>query len=97
MRMILSVFPDVTLSPRINVHNQKRYGEKNGRDWTFITPEFRCEAEDATTDYAYDIRYYINDVEILDAKYVNVKYDEIHTATLQQKHWENTFRLNMLV
>lgn len=76
---------------------KKDMAKKNGRDWTFITPEFTCEAEDATTDYAYDIRYYINDVEMIDAKYVNVPYDEIHTATLQQKHWENTFRLNMLV
>lgn len=97
MKVTFSEFPDITLSPKIKVENTKTYVAKYGRNITYILPEFTCTADNATSEYAYDISYYINDVEISNAAYVNISYDKLSTASLQQKHWENTFRLNMLV
>ncbi|XP_063436540.1 von Willebrand factor D and EGF domain-containing protein-like [Mytilus trossulus] len=67
------------------------------RNYTQETPKFLCRVNDATNDYAYDINFYINNVLITGAIYTNVSNTNIGTAVLLQKHWEETFKPNMMV
>lgn len=67
------------------------------RNYTQETPKFLCRVNDATDDYAYDINFYINNVLITGAQYRNVSKSNIATSVLLQKHWEGTFKPNMMV
>lgn len=62
-----------------------------------LTPKFECTADDATEEYNYDVKYYINNVEIDSANNFNVSYEDLEQAALLQSHWEDVFKPNMFV
>ncbi|CAG2252440.1 unnamed protein product [Mytilus edulis] len=91
------VYPSIRFTSTISVDMHIENVIHESRNYTQETPKFLCRVNDATDDYAYDINFYINNVLITGAIYTNVSNTSIETAVLLQKHWEETFKPNMMV
>ncbi|XP_071143816.1 von Willebrand factor D and EGF domain-containing protein-like isoform X1 [Mytilus edulis] len=86
-------FPNVTVSPKVSVQMH----QETERGKVHVTPKFECSADDATEEYRYDVKYYINNVQIDKATHRNVLYDDLEKASMLQTHWEDVFKPNMFV
>ncbi|VDI18310.1 Hypothetical predicted protein [Mytilus galloprovincialis] len=86
-------FTNTTVSPKLSVKMHKE--TIDGK--IHLTPKFKCTADDATEEYNYDVKYYINNVEIDSANNLNVSYEDLEQAALLQSHWEDVFKPNMFV
>ncbi|XP_052084362.1 uncharacterized protein LOC127721632 [Mytilus californianus] len=91
------VYPSLRFTSTITVDMHYDIVINESRKYINETPKFLCRVNDATDDYTYDINFYINNVLITDAKYTNLSKTNIRTAVLLQKHWEGTFKPNMMV
>ncbi|CAG2192527.1 unnamed protein product [Mytilus edulis] len=86
-------FPNETVSPKISV----KMHEETVENKVHLTPKFECTADDATEEYRYDVKYYINNVQIDDATMLNISYEDLGKAAMLQSHWEDVFKPNMFV
>lgn len=95
--IFFAVYPSIRFTSTISVDMHIENVTQESRKYIHETPKFLCRVNDATDDYAYDINFYINNVLITGALYTNVSKTNIETAVLLQKHWEDTFKPNMMV
>lgn len=60
---------------------------------------FDCKCDGLDAKYTYDITWYINDDKIEDVKAKSLTMDDLlhGKGFLQEKHWTNKYRPNMLV
>ena len=60
---------------------------------------FECHADDLQDNYEYEIRWYINDLEIEEARNTSLSKSDVNRGTgrLLEEMWASKFRPNMIV
>ena len=103
MQPVLSLFlafPSVTVTPYVTTQLQETEG-KNEKNIDFIYKKatFECHADDLQDNYEYEIRWYINDLEIKEAQYTSLSKSDVNggTGRLLEETWASQFRPNMIV
>ncbi|OPL33186.1 hypothetical protein AM593_08702, partial [Mytilus galloprovincialis] len=91
------VYPTITLTSTIAVDMHVAIVLRNSERYIDKSPKFLCGAIEAKEEYAFDIKFYINNFIITGAQYINVSFSDIGNAVLLQEHWEGKFKPNMIV
>lgn len=93
-------FPNVTVSPYVNVTLTETV---TVTEWnvTMVNSKatFECHADDLQDIYKYKIRWYINEIEIEDAKLEDLSKTDVKAGLgrMLEEHWTSKHKPNMLV
>lgn len=73
--------------------------EEDIQHLTYSKVKFECHANDLQSDYIYDVRWYINDLEIKEARTFNLTKTDIDDGLGEMKEhtWTSKFRPNFIV
>ena len=91
-------FPNITVNtPTITSGLfQREEINENGYPMIYRTIQFQCHTN-IEAIYTYDVRWYINDFEIIEAVYIDVSPQNFTGTLLHQEHWDKIFQPNMMV
>lgn len=93
-------YPNVTVTPYVTtqLHETEAKNEHN-IDFIYKKATFECHADDLQDNYEYEIRWYINDLEIEEAQYTSLSKSDVNggTGRLHEETWASKFRPNMIV
>lgn len=96
----IAAHPNVTVPPpRVTTgfHDETFHSQEHNLLYTYHTVQFQC-GTNIEAKYTYDVRWYIDDFEIIDAAHTNVVGHTLSVNTmLRQHHWEQLFKPNMMV
>lgn len=98
--MLVLAYPNVTVpTPLVNtgLHQETLISEEDNALYMHYTVKFQCHTK-IETNYTYDVRWYIDDLEITEAAHIDVPGENLSFFTmLRQHHWEQIFKPNMMV
>lgn len=97
-RSTFSAFPNITVdTPTITPGLfQREEINEFGVSMIYWTIQFQCHTN-IEAIYTYDVRWYINDFEIIEAVYTDVMPQDFTGTLLHQDHWDKRFQPNMMV
>lgn len=87
---------NVTADISVDIHEDVLYDDLAPTKLQY-TPKFICSVLNPGENYTYDVRFFINDIEIRAAEEKNVTFDNLHSVHLLQRHWEKLHKPNMFV
>lgn len=93
-------YPIVTVTPYVTTQLHHTEGkDEDGTDFIYKKATFECHADDLQDKYEYDIRWYINDLEIKEAQSTSLTKSDVDggTGRLFEETWSSKFRPNMIV
>lgn len=95
---LFSAFPNITVAtPTIKSGLfQKEEINEFGVHIIHQTIQFQCDTN-VEAKYTYDVRWYINNFEIIEAVYTDVLPKDFTGTLLHQEHWDKRFQPNMMV
>ena len=95
---LFSAFPNITVdTPTITSGLfQREEINKHGVPMIYRTIQFQCHTN-IEAIYTYDVRWYINDFEIIEAVYTDKMPQDFTGTLLHQDHWDKRFQPNMMV
>ncbi|XP_062619852.1 uncharacterized protein LOC134281397, partial [Saccostrea cucullata] len=66
-------------------------------DGLMLEPVFQCVFNSFTDDFLYDVQWFINNNEILDAESRDVRFSDVNITSLKPHHWSGNYSLNFNV
>ncbi|XP_052076398.1 von Willebrand factor D and EGF domain-containing protein-like [Mytilus californianus] len=93
-------FPDVTVTPFVKVTlTETEAVNKFEVLMVYSKATFECHANDLTDGYKYKTRWYINDIEMKDAKLEGLSKTDVEAGLgrMLEEHWTSTYKPNMIV
>lgn len=92
-------YPKIPISPFV-IPSQEEEEVKLGRyNFTFSKVIFECHANDTQPNYEYNVRWYINDLEITEARANNLTQTDVDDGLgkMKEDDWTSKFRPNFIV
>ncbi|VDI60923.1 Hypothetical predicted protein [Mytilus galloprovincialis] len=93
-------YPDITVSPYIHATLLETDAvNEHNTHMLYSKATFECRATDLQDGYNYKTRWYINDIEINDAKLEALSKTDIEDGLgrMLEEHWTSKFKPNMIV
>ncbi|XP_063416202.1 uncharacterized protein LOC134697845 [Mytilus trossulus] len=94
------IFPNVTVTPYVKVTLTEREAINEFKVlMVYSNATFECHADDLQDGYTYTTRWYVNDIEMKNAKLQDLSKTDLEAGLgrMLEEHWASIYKPNMLV